>query len=112
MSPESCLQPSPDPEVPSHLLPHHHHQQATFVYLLLCFLTLTPEVLTTLSHPALSSDEETNAQGGEVTRPQVTQLVRDVTAKPKLPATTGLEAPPSRPCPGEVPTCRRPPGQG
>ena len=46
MSPESCLQPSPDPEVPSHLLPHHHHQQATVVYLLLCFLTLTPEVLT------------------------------------------------------------------
>lgn len=81
------------------------------MYFLLCLLTLTPEVLTTLSHPTLFSDEETKAQGGEVTRPQVTQLVGGVTGKPKLPATTGLEAPTSSPCPGQMPTCRRPPGQ-
>lgn len=54
------------------------------MYLLLCFLMLTPEVLPTLSRPALFSDGETKAQGGEVTRPQLTQLVGGVTGKPKL----------------------------
>lgn len=92
MSPESL--PAAQPRAPSpRLLPHHHPQQA-FVYFLLCLLTLTPEVLTTLSHPTLFSDEETKAQGGEVTRPQVTQLVEVSQASPNSLPPRALKHPP------------------